>query len=473
MENFKILAIRTNLAEKNIVIETTLDIDPDTIGYDSVKITEKESKRIIDYTAEVKFDKVTLHLEEWPTPNVEYLLKVQHVESVMGDKLPASLQRRIYFESELESRVEIISPANFEKISELSITLREIPLKEEAALTGSFYIQIARENSFYTTIKDTLTENENIILSDLKSGQYYIRARVEKDGMYSAWSETSTFTIEEERVSGHDHENNDHAPVLDLGLKLISSPREGETPELFLISFDHVIDPYELKVVSVIKRTGGITTEEAFTYKVFDNNIEITLKSEKPQDNSYYEISLKNIYAMTRDRKLEELTVSFMTAFSPMYCIVDDVKSVLHTRIIDERTILFNIRDASRYVDYILETSFVKTEIPYAATQYVKYRAGYESLIKKYSEISELAGKKGSIGKVSFESAMPDLKPLLDELKEQMGKWEIKLLGGNRALFGSAIKAIGARHQVGGIPSNYQRGAMNGMARPRYPRYHP
>lgn len=208
-----------------------------------------------------------------------------------------------------------------------------------------------------------------------------------------------------------------------------------------------------------------------FDYKVYENVIEITLR-EPIEENAVFEFTFGEVLSNTRDRKFTNEPVTVTTTLTPMYADISAVKSLLHAQLIDNTTILYNIRDASRFVEYITSQSYSLDEIPFAAVQYVKYRSGYESLLKKYSEIAELAGKKGQIGKVSFEAKMPDLKPLLDELKLQMLKWEKELAGGGKAVFGSAVKGIGSRMPLSGMPNNYTRGAVNGMARPRYPRHY-
>lgn len=258
MDNFRIQAITTHLAAKKIVIEATLDIDPDTVGYNSVKLTEKASKRIVDYTPEVKFDQLILHLDEWPTPNVEYLLKIQHVESVMGDKLPASLQRKIFFKSEIESTVDIVSPADFEKIEELTIQLREITSREEAPQVGTFYIEISVENGFYKPVVKTLMHDTSMKFMELNSGQYYARARVQDDKGYGAWSTTKTFVIEspfaekKTPVPGKEQENGD--PVFELPLFAEETPEDGTLPETFVFRFNRDIDPDMVGKIRVIKR---------------------------------------------------------------------------------------------------------------------------------------------------------------------------------------------------------------------------
>ena len=209
-----------------------------------------------------------------------------------------------------------------------------------------------------------------------------------------------------------------------------------------------------------------------FDYKVYDNVIEITLR-EPTEENTVYEFTFEEIVSATRKHKAKGETIAVTTAMTPMYTTISSVKGLLHERMIDNSTILISIRDASRFVEYITGEFYLSGKVPYAAAQYVKYRAAYESILKKYSETAELAGHKGQIGKVSFESKMPDLKPLLDELKDQMLKWELELKGGNRARFSTAIKGIGTKQQLGGMPNSFSRGAMDyGMARPRYTKYY-
>ena len=255
MDNFNINAIRTELAAKRIVIEATLDIDPDSIGYETIKITEKESKRIIDYTAEVKFDTLILHLEEWPQPGIEYLIKIQGITSVMGDEMPASLQRKIYFESEVHSLAEIVRPANFEKINSLEVELREIVLKDEASPVGVYHIEIARENGFYNVVRSTVSETNTLGIMDLDPGQYFIRARVQSGESYSLWSSVKTFVVEPvlEQPEGS-FSDSSADPVIDLPLRIIEKPEDGTTPNSFVFRFNANLDPSAGENIRIIKR---------------------------------------------------------------------------------------------------------------------------------------------------------------------------------------------------------------------------
>lgn len=251
MSNFKILSIRTALTEKRIVIEATLDIDIRSVGYASVQLTEKESKRIIDYTPEVSGGVLTLNLREWPAPNTEYLLKIQQVLSVMGDQMEASLQRKIFFESATETLAEITKPADFEKIRSLEIALREIPLNEKAALTGSFYIEIARDNGFNAVVRETLTTQGVLSIMDIEPGQYYIRARIQGTDTYSEWSETKTFVLV--GAAQQSKEDSD-GPVLELPLTLIEQPEDGTVPQTFVFRFNADLDEASVNNVRIIKR---------------------------------------------------------------------------------------------------------------------------------------------------------------------------------------------------------------------------
>ena len=189
------------------------------------------------------------------------------------------------------------------------------------------------------------------------------------------------------------------------------------------------------------------------------------------EDNCEYEIVLENVVA--EDEGVEPLntTVTVLSALSPMYATTESVLTLVEDLNLEERVVLFYIRNASRHVEYIGKKSFVSESvirtdhshertrfektlqyIPYPASEYVRYRAAYDSVLRIYMSLANNAGRAGAIGKVNFEEKMPNLTPLLNALKEQIAYWEKAVISGEGAKPQSAVKSGGS---VRRFPSRY------------------
>ena len=95
----------------------------------------------------------------------------------------------------------------------------------------------------------------------------------------------------------------------------------------------------------------------------------------------------------------------------------------------DDR-ILYYIREASRYVDFISVIDPVG-EPSFEVVQYVKYKTALDVILKAYIEKAAEAGTKGTLGNISFENSdsLPGIKSLLEMLRQEVKKWEDAVLG--------------------------------------------
>lgn len=171
-----------------------------------------------------------------------------------------------------------------------------------------------------------------------------------------------------------------------------------------------------------------------YTIKVFDNFIEITPVN-GVKDNSIYEIRIKDLKALDGSYTIESETIKFCTALTPSYVDIQAVQSLIDSTEIAEDKILYHIREASRFVDYIIKESRLridlKNDIPFEVTQFVKYKAAHECLLRFYIERASDGGTKGTLGDVTFENkeTLPDIKGLLKSLKTEIKTWEDAVKG--------------------------------------------
>lgn len=198
-----------------------------------------------------------------------------------------------------------------------------------------------------------------------------------------------------------------------------------------------------------------------FDLKVYDNFIEIIPNGEI-KDNSIYEIRIGSIKALDKNKSAENLKLEFATQLTPSYCSLEAVNSLVESYQIPEDKILYYIREASLFAEYVKGTSYEKDNVPFEVVQYVKYKAAYDSLMRFLIEKSSHIGVRGQIGEISFEnpSDFPIAKDLLKELKDEIAKWEEHLKGygfAGRAKPLSAIRGINANSPYATSFSNYSR----------------
>ncbi|PTY92890.1 hypothetical protein [Heyndrickxia sporothermodurans] len=187
------------------------------------------------------------------------------------------------------------------------------------------------------------------------------------------------------------------------------------------------------------------------TFKVFDNFIEITPKN-GVKDNSVYEIRIKKVKALNKNKTIDDLRIKTTTRLTPSYCSLEAVHSLVDSYDIPDEKTLYYIREASLFAEYVKKESYTDDNVPFEVFQYVKHKAAYDSLMKFYVERSAEGGTKGTLGDISFEnsSTFPAIKDLLDVLKTEVDKWVEHMRGNGfegRVAPASAVR--GARSTPG------------------------
>lgn len=189
-----------------------------------------------------------------------------------------------------------------------------------------------------------------------------------------------------------------------------------------------------------------------FTVNCFDNYIEIIPTEMK--DNSIYEIRLRGVKTVGGNKVMEDEVVTFCTAASPAYCSVTSVSSLVGNCDVEDRAILYHIREASKYADYIRQC--VKSNGHYDMTDdeilmfqkemLTKYKAAYECILRFYvDKAASDGGIKGTLGDITFEykSERMDISHTIKALKAEVDKWDLAVQGYNhiRAKTKTGIRA--------------------------------
>ena len=174
-------------------------------------------------------------------------------------------------------------------------------------------------------------------------------------------------------------------------------------------------------------------------YEILDNILIVTLP-DGIQDNSQYEIRVKGLKSIDGKAQLEELKYRTVTELSPSYCNVSDVSMLQDTFGIPENTILYYIRSAYKYADYIVENSATVgqaakiTQITVPIQNFVITKVMLDCLLNAFINKAAGAGIKGTLGKISFENTekyASNIDDLLDFLKAQLKMWEYAIRGYN------------------------------------------
>ena len=170
------------------------------------------------------------------------------------------------------------------------------------------------------------------------------------------------------------------------------------------------------------------------SYKILDSILEITLDDAEIEDNASYEIRLKGFKSLDGKATLDNANIKVITELTPSYCRVSDVSVLVDTFDIPESTILYYIREASKYVDYIMSSNSLSkaSEVTFPMREFVKVKVMIDCLLKAYVHKAAGSGVKGKLGEISFENTekyATSIDDLLDDLWRQLKKWEDALKG--------------------------------------------
>lgn len=139
------------------------------------------------------------------------------------------------------------------------------------------------------------------------------------------------------------------------------------------------------------------------------------------KDNSVYEIKLRYLKAANSNAELHDQTLVVYTKLTPFYCTVEAVRSIVPFEHIPDSKILYQIRDTSKFVEYVTQKTYDQYNVPYNVFNYVKYKTAYDVLLSYYLYVTT-APTKGTMGDVSYESTfkVSDISDLLDSLKDDI-----------------------------------------------------
>ena len=163
-------------------------------------------------------------------------------------------------------------------------------------------------------------------------------------------------------------------------------------------------------------------TEVNFTVNVYDNYIEITPDA-VIADNEIYEIVLNDLKDIS-GASFSNQTIEIITKLTPSYVTDLDVRMLLGDINITDKILLYQIREASKFAQYI--SNQITDPVNFEVKQFIAYKAAENCLLAFYLEsAANSSGKKGQLGDVSFENAnkTTDISELLKYIKDETTFW--------------------------------------------------
>ena len=268
---FDAKTIEYSLKTQAIEIKFSLDLDEDSLNTDNVilAVLNNGAQRMVPFELFVDGDVLTLKLSEWAVPNQKYTLLIQPgIMSITEERLDHAVMRNFVFESEVTSKIDILTPGDFEVVEEASFSWNEIG----DTPVGNYYIEVAEDNAFYNIVLKANTAGKAYKTDKVnKPGQYFFRVRAQiNEEKYGVWSDTRTFRLSESSVKNLPEDTEEptkqDAPatpsdeldpvVIDADvqeeLAIVNRPENGITPPYFAFVFNSDIDASEA-VIDVIR----------------------------------------------------------------------------------------------------------------------------------------------------------------------------------------------------------------------------
>lgn len=250
---FCVTSIFTDLSQRKIVIETNFKIDPASVNNENVKLVNTENGVQQNYRLTVEEKNVILIFNEWPSLSTTYFLIISNLVDVLKRTLNSSVSKEIVFVSDVKEKVQIVKPVHNEAliINPIEIEIDAISDEKEEGINYRF--EISSDVAFFNIV-NSVVSNETKINVKLDDGQYYLRARAEKENEWGDWSDFISFVVVTS-VSCEEH-----------------SPKNSEFIDDILISNEFFMD--EIIETQIIEQTPNGTTDSEF-YIVLNKNIDL------------------------------------------------------------------------------------------------------------------------------------------------------------------------------------------------------
>ena len=163
--------------------------------------------------------------------------------------------------------------------------------------------------------------------------------------------------------------------------------------------------------------------EASFTV---DGNI-LDIKPAEVKDNSKYTIKMSGIRTADGIKELPVQTFTVITAVTPSYCNLSDLKSVTEGFGVSDENMLSYIRSASNFADFVASSTNISGDtLTYAKSELTKVKAALDCLMTSFvGGTFASTGKRWKLGEDELEEAdrAGAFKNLLDWLRWLLQYW--------------------------------------------------
>lgn len=256
-QDFSVSTIDIDKATKRIAIGFTNEIDPDSINPKTLYVSTGDNGDVVKIKWQVEGYILYVDIVEEIVPNLSYYLFITtDVLNAMGENLANRCKQEFIVKTDVRNSCEILSPVYDEKFDDcdVTVTLSEILYSDASKQENSFYVQVSSDWMFENIVTESAFTNRNTAKIHVdKTGQIFIRARVQKDEEnYGEWSAPVSIYMDNDNDLSFDE---DEEPIFFQELEIISSPEQGETPRSFIIEFDSEIDEKSIEdAILILKR---------------------------------------------------------------------------------------------------------------------------------------------------------------------------------------------------------------------------
>lgn len=222
---FSVLGAYADLALKQIIIETNFLINPKSVTMDNILLYEvsndNENHKLTKFFSlsldETKKN-IIIQFEDYPKDNSKFFIIVKNLIDKLDRELKYNYDKYIVFSYNIKTKVSINNPLDQSVLKDNNVEFNIATSCEDKEI--KYRIEISHDVAFFKSDSLLLSDNkkEEIILSnnldydfigyDIDSknikalivfktdGQYYIRARAEKqENITGKWSDIVSFSI--------------------------------------------------------------------------------------------------------------------------------------------------------------------------------------------------------------------------------------------------------------------------------------
>lgn len=219
---FNIIGAYTDLALKQITIETNFKIDPSSVTMDNIKLykvnKESEEHTLVFYyslSVDETGKKIIVQFDNYPENDTRYYIIVKSLIDKLGRTLYSNYDKYVKFQYNIKTKVSVNYPSDQAVLKDNNIEFKIATTCEDEEI--KYRIEISHDVAFFKSNYILLSDKESFISNDLecsltkyeisdsvitgfiqikRDGQYYFRVRAEKtEDIAGQWSDAVSFSV--------------------------------------------------------------------------------------------------------------------------------------------------------------------------------------------------------------------------------------------------------------------------------------